>query len=758
MGDNVVGGFEEGRSAPIRFVTAGRTRAGVPAPQFVDMWQEQDAAPPADRESDLVKYWRILLKRKFTIGAVLLAALGVGLAATLLARPTFTATATIQIDREAAKVLNTADVYPGEASASSEEFFQTQYGLLRSRSLAERVVDALGLAGSDAFIAKTTGKHSAVFGKSDTLAQRREKVVSLVEHNLKVSPVRGSRLVNIAYDSADPNLAAAVANAFADNFIESNLDRRYESSSYARDFLQKRLTETKAKLEDSERQLVAYATQQQIINLVEPGAQAGQGTPAPVQSLAASDLQVLNNAHAAAETERLRAEQTWVQAQATPALSLPEVLQSPTIQQLSQERAKVSAEYQDNLRVYKPDFPEMVRIKAQLDELDRQIRAEADNIKASLKAKYLAALKDENALTGKVAGLKTNVLDLRQRTIEYNILQREVDTNRTLYEGLLQRFKEIGVAGGLTTNNISVVDRASAPHRPSRPRPLVNMSIAAFLGLGFGVLGALALEGLDQGVNAPEDLERKLGLPLLGVVPLLQKELTPIQALKDPKSAFADAFYSVNTALQFSTNEGAPRSILVTSTRPSEGKSSSSLAIASNLARAGAKVLLIDADLRNPSLHKTLRAGKADGLSNVLSGARRLSEVVQEVSGSSLAFLPSGPLPPNPAELLSGLRMRLLVSEAGALYDHIVIDGPPVLGLADAPILGSMLGGCVFIIESGTHSAQAKAALQRLHGVNGHVLGGILTKFNPRHATYGAGYGYGYDYGVDEPKKRIGKW
>ena len=701
---------------------------------------------------DLSRYLRLALKHRWLVLGTLLAALVIGVIVTLLSTPIYTASATLQIDRQAAQALEDADVAPAESMIAGEEFFQTQYGLLRSRSLAEQVVDRLGLVNSDAFLDQmgVDAPRADEGTAAERTRRRREVVLRTVQENFGVSPVRGSRLVNISFDSPDPNLSARLVNAFAEGFIESNLERRFQSTAYIRDFLEDRIAQTKSRLEDAERQLVTYAGQQQIINFSdssEPNAQQ--------ESLVSRTLGALNGSLADARAARIAAEARWRQANSSALMVLPEVLQNPAIQRLSEERARVSAEYQQKLSIYKPDYPEMQQLSARLTELDREIADIAGGVRASLGAQYQVAVNEERALQAQVNGLKGDVLDLRDRSIQYNILQREVDTSRTLYDGLLQRYKEVGVAGGVTANNISIVDRAQAPNRPSKPNLLLNIAIAGLVGLGLGVLAALLLEALDETLEKPEDVEEKLGLPVLGIVPLLVKAESPSTALADVRSGFSEAYYSIRTALQFSTPEGAPASLLVTSSRPAEGKSTTAYAIALNLARIGRKVLLADGDLRNPSMHRVVGVENDAGMSNLLSGNGDLPALAKRTAQEGLDFLACGPLPPNPAELWGGDRLRRLLEDAAATYDHVVIDGPPVLGFADAPLLASAVEGTVLVIESKqTRRAQAKGALRRLIIGETHLLGVILTKFNAKATRYG-GYDYAYDYhyGASETAK-----
>lgn len=701
---------------------------------------------------NLREYWQILVKRRLVIAAVVAGAIALALLLTVLMRPIYSATATIQIDREAANIVNLEGVEPSEMQ-SGADFMQTQYGLLQSRSLAERVVDNLGLANDEQFLDSRKRTGLAFWRGGDapngTLAERRERAVRVLMKNLAVEPERNSRLVRITYQSPYPAVASRVSDAVADNFIGAQLDRRFEASSYARKFLEDRIAQVKQRLEDTERQLVAYAGAQQIINV--PTADEGSGGGAGGgTSLTASDLVALNSSLSAAKGERIRAEQRWRQAQSVSGMALPEVLQSPSIQALRQAKATLSTTYQQKLNVYKPDYPEMVQMKSQIDEIDRQIEAEVGNIKSSLRNQYQVALAQERSLGGHVSGLKSDVLDLRNRSIQYNILQREVDTNRTLYDGLLQRYKEIGVAGGVGTNNISIVDRAQTPTSPSRPKPLFNLGIGAMLGLLFGVLLAFILEALDDTIKSVEDVEGKLGLASLGVVPVLDKGATPEQELADARSPFSEAYYSIRTALQFSTTEGAPRSLFVTSARPAEGKSTTSIALARNFARLGMRVLLIDGDLRNPSLHRSLGLDNSSGFSTALTGAGVLADVMQVSDLPNMMVITAGPLPPNPAELLATPRLRAFVSGAEAEFDLVVIDGPPVMGFADAPLLAAVIGGTLLIVSAGTtRRGVARTALERLRVGRARVLGAILTKFDGRRAPAGYGYGYGYGYDYD---------
>jgi capsular exopolysaccharide synthesis family protein len=404
------------------------------------------------------------------------------------------------------------------------------------------------------------------------------------------------------------------------------------------------------------------------------------------------------------------------------------------------------AEYQQKLALFKPAFPAMLQLKAQIQELDAQAQGEIAAIKDSIKSKYLAAKDEEELLTQRLETTKVEVVSQRNRSIQYNILQREVDTNRTLYDGLLQRYKEIGVSGTVGTNNVSIVDRASLPERPRSPRLSINLALALFAGLAAGLLVVFGLDYLDDTFKSPEDVERDVGLSVIGIIPVPKSGVTLKEELNDQRSAVAEAFRSLRTGLQFSTAEGLPKTLLITSSKPSEGKTTSAIALAKTLTQLGLKVLMIDGDLRNASVHRQLLCRNDVGLSNYLAGVKLPADVVQSSNINGLTVITSGPLPPNPAELLAGPRMSSLLSLGAEAFDIVLIDGPPVMGLADSPLLSSVAQGTLFVIAANeTRKSIVAVARKRLLFARANLIGVLFSKFDA--AQMGYGYGYGeYDY------------
>lgn len=730
-----------------------------PAGAALDLFEESRRN---EDEIDLLAYWQILRKRRWLVLGVLASILAITLLVTLLTPPVYRATTTLQIDREAMQVVQVEGIQSQEA-ANSGDFYQTQYELLQSRALAERTADTLNLANARSL--QGVAQHSWFSRLMESLrpqprdtaaavrqgkAESLRDAVQVVQGGLTIDPVRNSRLVKVSFDSGNPVFSARVANALAEGFIAQQLERRFDASSYAKKYLEDRLLQLKSKLADSERQLVAFAQKEHLINVSD-----GSGD----QSLVSRNLAELNSQLANAQSQRIRAEARWHEASTASGAALPaDMLANSIIRTLQQQRADLQGQYQQKLQIYKPDYPDMKQLEGQIAELDKQIAGELRNIRASVKSEYDAALAQENLLLGKLDMLRSQTLDVDNRSIQYNILKREVDTNRQLYDAMLQRYKEIGIASGVGTNNVSIVDRALPPQSRYKPNLPLNLAIGLLLGAMLGVLSAFVLEFMDQTLKTPQDVEQRLRLSVLGIIPRLRKQEIPAQALRDLRSAFSEAYRSVRTALQFSTDSGVPKVLLVTSAGPSEGKSTTAWSLARNFAQLGKRTLLIDGDLRNPSLHKVAEIRGEIGLSNLLSGAASINEAVLDTDDPRLKIVLAGPLPPNPAELLAGSKLISLLTVAAESYDQIVIDGPPVLGLADAPILANASAGTLLVVEAGrTRIQAAQMAVKRLMVARARIIGVVLSKYAAQQHGYGYGYGsYSY-YAYGGQKQLAGK-
>lgn len=717
----------------------------------------------------------MILKHKWTLLLVVLFAITIAGINTFLLRPTYRATVVLQIDRAAARIVDFNNGAADLEQASVDEYLglKTQYELLRSRSLAERVIDELQLdrskpaappigtaSASAAAEARTPAVPAGTPGPADDFFARilsgyrklstpastnaevlgREAVVGAFLGALAVEPVQNSRLVRLSVDNSDPALAARIANATAQTFVSLGQERRIESSSYAKTFLEDQIKGMKSKLEESERKLNQYAQQKQILTLDEK------------TSVVSQTYVDYASALSKAEQERIRTEALYNETKLNPESAL-RTFESKTVISLKEHKAKLELEYQQNLRVYKPEFPKMQQLKAQIMEAEAQIKAETAMVAGLVKGQYESALAQEVQLRERLGQTRKQVLTTQDSSIDLNLFKREVDTNRQLYDALLQRLKQVGVSSNLTTNNVSIVDSANPPLFPYKPNLQSNLLAGLGIGLFLGLCLVFLLEYLDDSVKFPEEVERVLGVPLMGVIPVGERKRGETHSFAfdvhvDPRSTLAEAYRSVRTALQFSTSDGAPDRLLVTSTTRDEGKSTTALALAINFAQMGHHVLLIDADMRNPSLHKMLGIGNEMGLSNLLSAETHGEKLIQKTVIPNLSILTAGPSPPNPVDLLMGPKLVTLLDRAGSVgITHVIVDGPPVLGIADSIVLGNQIQEMLFIVRSGvTKKSNIRDALRRLR-LSGLTPRGAVLTFAPARALqgYGAYYGYGAD-------------
>ncbi|MBD8698311.1 polysaccharide biosynthesis tyrosine autokinase [Sphingomonas sp. CFBP 13714] len=708
-----------------------------------------------EREPVLLSYWFIVLRRKFVIIPIVVAALAIGLVITLLTTPRFTATARIEISKTRTDLARIGETDQDGDKLSDLTFYQTQYGLLRARSLAERVARSLRLVDDRAFydaFGLKRGTDSEVSGRAQPLTQpQREaelsKVVNVLLGNQAVSPVRDSSLVDVRFVSADPSVAAKVSNAWVQQFIQANMDQRFAATADARTFLERRLGQVRGRLEDSERNLVNYTASQQIVSL--SSSVSADGKTRSERTLTGDELETFNRALSEAIADRIAAESRLGRGEAATTVGQQSGGRSTSVAALRQRRAEVAADYARMMVQFAPDYPPAAALKSQVDSLDRAIAGETSRISNNVAAEYQEASAREQRLRQAVDQLKQQLNVQQRRGIQANIYQRDVDTNRELYNSLLQRNKEIGVAG-VGTNNVMIVDPAKIPQAPSSPNLILNMLVALMLGGIIAGATAFALEQIDETIKNPGDIARIINEPMLGAIPNNDKD-SLLTLLDDPKSSTAEAYFSTLTSLRFATNHGIPRSLVVTSTRAAEGKSTSAAALARSIGRTGRSVVLIDGDMRSPSLHSFFNTDHERGLSDFLAGERDIETLLRPTDWSNVQLMTSGPRPPNTAELLSDTNMRDLISTLMTRFDHIVVDGPPLLGLADAPLISEVVEGVVFVVSaSGPSTRLIRNALDRLHAANAHIFGIILTKFRIETSQYSYGYGYESTYGKDE--------
>lgn len=609
---------------------------------------------------DLRGFWKTLVRQKGTILAILGIILLMTLVFTLLSSPLYRATATLQVERETTKVIDVEFLNPGDIR-DTRDFYQTQFELIRSQGLISRVVDELNL-GNDVIRQSLVGKiKNAIIP-----AENSEKMalVQAISENLYIEPIKNSRLVYVHFEGSSPEKSAAVANAIVKTFVAMNVERRINATSDAEEFLNARITEAKARLEESEKKLGEYAQQNTIIQL--------DNKESTTSTLKIAQL----------SEELVRAER--------------EVIAIKTDPKRQNELAAAQ------------DSAELIR-----DELSRE---------------------------------ESRALERQSKTNAYRTLQREVETNQASYQGLLQRLKEINVAGSVATNNLMIVDEAQPPLEKHKPNLLTNLAFASLLGLLLGMTIAFLREFLDDSIKDINDLERQTQLPILGIIPGV-REKDPRKmaqlALTEPRSTLAESFRTLRTTLRFKLREAnGSNTLFVTSSRANEGKTTASINLSSTYAHSGNRVLLIDADLRNPSLHKIMGTPETNGLTSYLSGEIGIAELAQTSNVQNLDIIPAGQTSHDPAELLSNRRMQDLLQVAAENYDMVIIDGPPILGLADAMILASLATLTVIAVDSSnTRTTTITNALKRLRQSGLSVTGLLLNK-----VTDASDLGYEDDY------------
>lgn len=653
-----------------------------------------------DEGLNLAWIWQVIRARWYWIAGGAVAGLAAALAMALAITPLYRSTTSLELNPPTVPVFSSGGAEQLSVPATDSKFLATQYGLLASRDLARRVAERLDVPRSGASAPPLS--EAAIEMRAASLAA-----------NLRVSPVPDSRLVNLSFSSPDPRQAAAVVNAYADAFLESSLERRFKATEQARAFLSERLQTQRERLNIAERQLVDYARANEIIMPTVTGQDSGA-------TLNASALSSTNAALTSAQQRRIAAEERYRQGGSITST------QASTAA-LRSQRAVLQAEYREKSTYLLPEFPEMVTLREKIAAISDAIAQERSSASEALQAEYEAALAEENSLRARVGELSRGILAEQERSVEYNVLQRELDSTRALYEALLARYNEIGAVEGIGSPLASIVDRGQVPILPYSPNIPLNLTIGLVLGLLLGAGLAFAFEILTDKIKGAEDVKTKLRVPLLGSVPKLGRKETLTSELDDDTSRLSEAYGSVLAKLRFSSSYGMPKVLAVTSSKATEGKSTTSLVLAIRLAKTGKRVLLIDGDMRRPSL--IVREATNRGLSTLLSGQETWSTSVVPSNIPNLAILPAGPIPPNPSVLLESPRIGELLGILQTQFDHVIIDCPPVQGFADAMLLGSVSTGVILVVESGkVRRSSILDTIAQLRTVGTWIVGVVLTK------------------------------
>jgi capsular exopolysaccharide synthesis family protein len=702
--------------------------------------------------TDARRYLAMLHKRR----GIILTCLGVSLLVTVLynytSRPVYRATTQILIDRDTPNFLPNKELV--ELVQGGLDYYQTQYQLLKGRALAEKAVAQLGLQKSPEL---ATGPMMSPWERLQRLVGRTppavldqngmplSPTVAAFRSRVQVEPIAGSRLVNLHFRAYDPNVAANAVNTLAQLYIEQSLEFRYTTSADATGWLSDRLQEQQKKVEAAEKALQDYREREGLVNHEER------------QSLVEQKLEGLNHAVVEARTDRIAKETLYnqiVSLDSAQLESFPLVMGSEAVQALKAELATLRKEEARLAETLGDRHPDMVRVKSQIRATEEKLRAEMRNVARAAESEYRTTLAREARLQANLDAVKGEAQDTNRKTIEYSVLKREVETNQQLYRELLTKTKQTGLETELKTTNIRVVEKAEVPRGPISPNRMRNYQLGLLAGLLLGVALALLFEHVDNTFKTPDDVKEHLGVPFLGMVPDVSlrgagQTMGPSASLltKSPNAAVADAYRVLRTNLIFSSAETTGRALLVTSANPGEGKTTTVANLAAALALNGAKVLAVDADLRRPTLHQHFGLLKTPGLSDLIVGKATASQAIQATRFNGLQLLPCGYLPPNPAELLGSPAMKQIVDALRAHYDWVILDSPPLLAMADSPVMCPLMEGVVLVVAAeGSAKPAVQRAIEQVGSVGGKILGVVLNRVNLERNSYYYSQNYGEYY------------
>jgi len=738
----------------------------------------------AEEEPHLRDYWRILRKHLrlisgSTFGIVIITAIVVS-----LMTPQYTAETTLLIERKAPQAIKVEGAQPETVGPDEYDYYKTQYEILRSHALASQVISEQQLEQHPWFAA-----HKDTFG---FLTNFLERVSSWMSGNrvespddqstvdshaiknylrqLEVKPFPRTRLVKITFTSSDPELSSRVVNAHAEAFMHYGVEMRTRANMEAQKFLEEKLVELKERVEKSEAALNDYRRDKGILSLDEK------------ENIVVDRLSDLNRRLTDAEASRIELEAQVRLIRKRDYNSLPAVLENALIQTLKGQLSAKESDYSQLSARFKSDYPKVVQLKADIDEARHQINVEIARVVAGIESGFLAAEGKERSLREKMEEQKAATLGMKDASVNYAILAREVDTNRQLYDSVLQRMKEMGVAAELRSSNVAVVDKGETPQYPSKPKKGMMLAVSFALGLLGGIGVAFFLEYLDNTIKTPEEVQRHLGLPSLGVVPefasiihatgvapkslessgqekpdsaeskAISRALATSSRMElvlshHPLSLIAEAYRTLRTALFLSRAGEAPRTILFTSAIEGEGKTLTTINTAVIFAQMGLRVVVIDADLRRPRCHKVLGIRNWVGLTEVLTGHKEAQDVIKSTVTDNLFLMPSGAIPPNPAELIGSRKMKELITNLLQQYDCIIIDTPPVMPVSDGLLIARLVDGVVLVVNGQkTPRHLVKEARSRLLYARAKILGVVLNRIDMVKGEYAYYYGHYSSY------------
>jgi succinoglycan biosynthesis transport protein ExoP len=691
---------------------------------------------------DIRQHLGVLHKRRAIVITCLAVSLLVAVLYNYTTRPLYQATTQLMIDRAMPRVLPTKDMVD-----QGVQDFQTEYELIRGRRVSERVVEKLDLRKTaelstgplmspwERFQRRFLGKIPPVAIGNDGIPL--SPAAAALRSRITVEPLPGGRLINLRVSAYEPQLAAQIANALADTYIEQSVEFRFNNSSQATDWLSERLAEQKQKFEEAERAFLAYREKHGLTE---------EAAGAPV----ADKIQALESAAMVARTDRIAKEAAVNQARAMSSsqlASMPALIGAPGVEEARSKISQLQAEQSRLGETLGERHPDMVRLRGEIAIAQQRLQIELHNAIRGLEAEADTARSRESSLQADLARARQEGIDVGRKSIEYEALKREVDTNKQVFQTLMSRAKETGLESELRATNVRIVDRAEVPRGPASPNRSRNYRLALLIGIALGIGLAFVFEHADATIKTPDDV-KQLGIPFLGMVPSVVSsgESARPRALKNPEGAIAEAYRVLRTNLLFTSPGGAGRIIVVSSPNPGEGKTTTTANLASALALNGAKVLVVDADLRRPTLHQHFSISKMPGLSDLIVGRNQPSQVIQ-TRYKGLHVLPCGYTAPNPAELLGSNAMKELTVAFRKVYDWVLIDTPPILAMADTPIICRFADGLVLVVAAEATSRPAVLrAVDAIASVGGKVVGAVLNKVDLKRNSYYYSHYYGEYY------------
>lgn len=701
----------------------------------IHSYKHEDAS--SLEEINLRDYLRVIAHRKWLIVAFFLVTVILATIHTFKQNPIFQAGATIRIYKEAPKILSFEEVV--SSKGQDDSFFNTECEVLKSRALAERVIEKLGLDRHPEFVGEDRGEAS--YKKDDE--RETAKMKSLIDSfsgKIKIERKRNSELISIKAETRFPELSAEIANTLTEEYIDKNLESRVLTTRGATAEIHKQLNETKKKLEDSEKRVYAYAKENAIIAMEKS------------QSVILDKIAAIAEKLTESEANRIAKEVEFLQVQSH-GLSALSLTEDKILGQLGLKHAELVANYSRDLSRHKEDHPLLISMKNQINALE-------EKMEKAIRAAYLDAVDKEKGLRQHFEELKRENNLLEEKSIGYRVLMRDVEADIQLYGGLLQRMKEATVSSEIKTTNIQIIDRAVVPTAPIKPKKKQDILLSMIVGLTMGIGLAFVIEYLDNTIKGPDDVEQYLKSPLLGIVSKLDSDkggLSDRLIVKaNPKSIVAEAFRDIRTNLIFSFSGGNKgRIILLSSAIPSEGKSFISSNIAVAMAQAGKRVLLIDSDLRKPTLNKYFDAKKEPGLTNILVAEEGLESVIQHSIIPHLSFMSCGPIPPNPSELLGSPKMEELLKDVREKFDWIFLDSPPEASVTDANILNNKADGAIIVVKVGAASKEhIRKTISQFNEIQHKVIGVVLNMVDFSKRGYYYKYGYYSKYGYYGEKEK----